>query len=58
MYRSDRTGYRNKVVIGGAQRREQFDRISRRVRGKEEVKYVGPISKTVGNTCRVLNQLL
>ncbi len=45
-------------MIGGTQRREQFDRVSRRVRSKEEVWYVGPISKTVGNTCRVLDQLL
>ncbi len=37
LYRSNRTENRNKVVIGGAQRRVKLNRISRRVRGKEEV---------------------
>ncbi len=46
-----------KVVIGGAQRKEKLDRVCGRIKSKEEVQYVGPISKTVGNTCRVLNQL-
>ncbi len=44
-------------MIGGAQRRVKFNRISRRVRGKEEVKNVGPVSKRIGDTSRVLNQL-
>jgi len=37
LYWSDRTENRNKVVIGGAQRRVKFNRVSRRIRGKEEV---------------------
>ena len=37
LYRSDRTVNGNKVVIGGAQRRVKFDRVSRRIRSEEEV---------------------
>ncbi len=42
LYRGVRTGNRNKVVIGGAQRRVKFNRVSRRIRGTEEVQRVGP----------------
>ncbi|MPC98892.1 hypothetical protein E2C01_094278 [Portunus trituberculatus] len=44
----DRT--RNKNEIG--------DSISRRIRGEEEIKNVGRVSKTVRDTSRVLHQLL
>ncbi len=37
LYRTDRTVNIYKVVIGGAQRRVKLNRISRGVRGKEEV---------------------
>ncbi len=35
-----RTGYGNKVVLGGAQRRVEIDRVSRRINCQEEIKDV------------------
>ncbi|MPC34340.1 hypothetical protein E2C01_027725 [Portunus trituberculatus] len=46
----NRTRYRNEIVIGGAQQRGKGDNISRRIRGEEEIKNVGRVSKTVRNT--------
>ena len=57
-YWSDRTGYGNKAVIGGAQWREKTDRVSRRISCEKEVKYIGALSKAVRDSGRVLNKLL
>ncbi|MPC96589.1 hypothetical protein E2C01_091855 [Portunus trituberculatus] len=54
----NRTRHRNEIVIGGAQRRGYGNSISRRIRGKEKIKNIGRVSKTVKNSSRVLHQLL
>ena len=51
---SDRISYRNKTVIGGAQRRGQLNRVSGRIRDKEKVENVGRITRAVKNKSRVL----
>ncbi|MPC70038.1 hypothetical protein E2C01_064273 [Portunus trituberculatus] len=47
----NKTRYRNEIVIGGAQRRRQGTSLHRRIRGKEEIKNAGRISKTVCHMC-------
>ncbi|MPC25574.1 hypothetical protein E2C01_018693 [Portunus trituberculatus] len=54
----NRTRYRNEFVIGRAQWRRYGNSICKRIRGKEEIKNVGRVSKTIRNTSRVLHQLL
>ena len=51
----DRTKFRYKIVIGGAQWGRYGESIGRRIRGYERVKNVGRISKIVRNTGRVLH---
>ncbi len=58
MYRSDRTGYRNEVVLGGAQWRVKIDSVSERIRCQKEIKKVGLVSKVIRNMNRVLDQLI
>ena len=45
-------------MVGRAPRKVKMDRVSRNITCQVEIKNVGPISKAVGNTSRVLHQLM
>ena len=45
-------------MIGGTQRRKEFNSIRRRIRSKEKIKYVGFITKAIRDMGREMHQLL
>ena len=55
---SVKKGNRNKIVVGGAQQRGKFNKVSCRVESQEKIKNVGRVSTAVRDTGRELHQLL